>query len=40
MCEECRNEAESTIKKLILLSASFVFVVVTVVAVAVTVWNR
>jgi hypothetical protein len=40
MCEDCRIETESTIKKLMLLSVSFVFVIVTVVAVAVTVWNR
>ena len=40
MCEDCQRESESTIKKLILLSASFVFVAVTVIVLAVTLWNR
>lgn len=40
MCEDCQKESESMFKKLVLLAASFVFVVVTVLTVAVALWKR
>ena len=40
MCEDCQKETESMFKKLVLLSASFVFVAVTVITVGVALWMR